>query len=676
MKLRSCALLFVLILSGLHLKAQTSLESFKKSIPLSIDKAFDMGVELIKEAAPQNDYYAAGKIVKEALYLNDSLFEAFATKKEAGELSLTEEVYLKAQQMRYYVSVKADFGKAFSYVVELRRLLENKSDHVLYPIVMADVYHIASWIKHVQHDLAKAKEYGELLLAHAQKYDLADIELRTRMSLAEINQHEGNLEEAFHEFLKLEEQMKGGTDSVLINRLYLLLSNLEMDRKNEQGAVAYAKKAFDIIPASNVQLKSFSTIHLARGYLLNDQADSAIYYGEWAIRIADSLGVQKEQKDLHAFLAEAYKKDGNFELALENLERHLELERDQASLMSAANISNMEADLEAERHDLEVAKKNAEVARKEELVKRQDAELARKQIMNYALIIGLTLTVCLIILAYRSYVVKKRDAAEIQLQKEIVEEKNREITDSISYAKRIQSAILPPPKLVKSYLNSSFILYKPKDIVAGDFYWMEPKGDTILFAAADCTGHGVPGAMVSVVCNNGLNRAVREYGLTDPGKILDKTREIVISEFEKSEEQVKDGMDIALCSLSGAEGKHLLKYAGAHNPLWIIRKGANEVEEVKADKQPIGQYANPLPYTTHELELNEGDSIYIFSDGFADQFGGDKGKKFKTANFKRLLLSFKDEPIEKQKDLIDKAFEDWMGDLEQLDDVCVIGVKI
>jgi serine phosphatase RsbU (regulator of sigma subunit) len=291
--------------------------------------------------------------------------------------------------------------------------------------------------------------------------------------------------------------------------------------------------------------------------------------------------------------------------------------------------------------------------------------------------------------------VTRKQKSIIENQKEVVElahteleEKNKEITDSIQYAKRIQSAILPPLKVVKEYLQESFILYKPKDIVAGDFYWMETIGDEsrvmsnesptlktqhskhILFAAADCTGHGVPGAMVSVVCNNGLNRSVREYGLTDPGEILNKTREIVIAEFEKSEEEVKDGMDIALCSLEG----NTLKYAGANNPLWIIRNG--EIIETKADKQPIGKFEELLPYTTHIFELEKGDSIYIFSDGYVDQFGGEKGKKFKAKAFRELLLSIQDQSMDNQKTIIDEAFENWRGDLEQIDDVCVIGVRI
>jgi ligand-binding sensor domain-containing protein/serine phosphatase RsbU (regulator of sigma subunit) len=257
-----------------------------------------------------------------------------------------------------------------------------------------------------------------------------------------------------------------------------------------------------------------------------------------------------------------------------------------------------------------------------------------------------------------------------QKQKSIIETAHTEIKDSMEYAKRIQSAILPPPRIVKEYLNESFILYKPKDIVAGDFYWMEQREGKTLFAAADCTGHGVPGAMVSVICNGALNRSVREFGLTDPGEVLGKVREIVIQEFEKSDDEVKDGMDIALCSIDGNK----LKYAGAHNPLWLIRNG--EIIETKADKQPIGKYDNLKPYQSHSIDLEKGDSIYVFSDGYVDQFGGEKGKKFKAKAFRSLLLSIQDKSMDEQKALIDEAFESWRGSLEQIDDVCVIGVRM
>jgi ligand-binding sensor domain-containing protein/serine phosphatase RsbU (regulator of sigma subunit) len=266
---------------------------------------------------------------------------------------------------------------------------------------------------------------------------------------------------------------------------------------------------------------------------------------------------------------------------------------------------------------------------------------------------------------------------ELKDEKELVEHKNREILDSITYAKRIQSAILPQPKLVKEFLEDSFVLYKPKDIVAGDFYWLEVVEDTVLFAAADCTGHGVPGAMVSVVCNNGLNRAVREFKLTKPNEILDKTRELVIQEFAKSDEDVKDGMDISLCALDTKS--NVLNWSGANNPLWILRKnseGLVEVLETKPDKQPIGKHSGSKPFTLFEKRLQKNDIIYIFTDGYQDQFGGPKEKKYRVSQMREFFMSIFEQPMEEQRKLIDASFESWKGDLEQVDDVCVIGVRI
>jgi serine phosphatase RsbU (regulator of sigma subunit) len=316
-------------------------------------------------------------------------------------------------------------------------------------------------------------------------------------------------------------------------------------------------------------------------------------------------------------------------------------------------------------------------AENDKLLAIEQEKKKKQQILTGATAVGLGLVIVFLIFVFNRLRVTKKQKQVIEEQKEVVElaheeleEKNQEIMDSITYAKRIQSAILPPAKLVKKYLKESFILYKPKDVVAGDFYWMEYRDNKVMFAAADCTGHGVPGAMISVICNNGLNRSVREYGLTDPGKILDKTRELVIQEFEKSEEEVKDGMDIALCSLEG----NILKYAGAHNPLWIIRKG--EIIETKANKQPIGQFDNKQAYTSHSFDLEIGDSLYLFSDGYVDQFGGEKGKKLKPRAFRELLLSVQDKSMEEQKIIIDDFFETWKGSLEQIDDVCVIGVRV
>ena len=277
---------------------------------------------------------------------------------------------------------------------------------------------------------------------------------------------------------------------------------------------------------------------------------------------------------------------------------------------------------------------------------------------------------------------------EITLAKHEIEEKNHEILDSINYAKRIQSAILPPDSYWNQQLPDSFVLYLPKDIVAGDFYWMERVGDEVLFAAADCTGHGVPGAMVSVVCHNALNRSVREFGMHQPAEILDKVTDLVIETFERSDHEVKDGMDISLCGLTMSTME--LEFAGAHNPCWIVREGNAEYEgmelnmelegkslyEIKADKQPVGKFAYREKFTYNKIKVQKGDVIYLSSDGFPDQFGGSKGKKLKSKAFKKLLVEMSSKEIQEQRKILEEAFKEWMGDFEQLDDVCVIGVRI
>lgn len=259
-------------------------------------------------------------------------------------------------------------------------------------------------------------------------------------------------------------------------------------------------------------------------------------------------------------------------------------------------------------------------------------------------------------------------------QKQLVEQKNKEILDSISYAKRIQTAMLPTVDFLNEHFKEIAVYYRPKDIVAGDFYWFETSNMHTMIAVADCTGHGVPGAMVSVVCYNALNRSVREYGLTKPGEILDKTREIILSELSKHNENVKDGMDISLLVFD--KKSNTIEWAGANNPLWVISTETNELVEIKADKQPIGLHINSAPFTSHKIDVKKGDTLILFTDGYADQFGEETGKKFKSANLKRLISEHTHLSINELNNALASTFEKWRGNEEQVDDVCVIVLKI
>jgi len=269
--------------------------------------------------------------------------------------------------------------------------------------------------------------------------------------------------------------------------------------------------------------------------------------------------------------------------------------------------------------------------------------------------------------------VKTRTRA-LMAQKRIIEQKNQHITDSIRYAQRIQEAIFPADEEFHKLFPRSFVLLKPKDIVSGDFYWTATVGDIHLVAAVDCTGHGVPGAMMSMLGYSLLNEIVLKKQISDPGQILDELRDGVIRSLRQRgrEGETKDGMDIALCAIDTTN--KILKYAGANNPLYMIDA---EIQETKANKQPIGisPTGELIPFTTHTFGLVPNRSFYIFSDGYPDQFGGPSTKKFKYSRFRALLLSIQQEPMKKQKEILDKQIEDWRGDLEQIDDICVIGLK-
>jgi hypothetical protein len=304
------------------------------------------------------------------------------------------------------------------------------------------------------------------------------------------------------------------------------------------------------------------------------------------------------------------------------------------------------------------------------------------------------------ILHQKQEIEENRD--EISKQRDKIEEQRNEITSSIKYSKRIQTAVMPPEKLISSILPEHFVFFRPKDIVSGDFYWVHKSGNTVFWAAVDCTGHGVPGAIMSIIGYNGLNRAVREYRLIHPGEILDKLNLVVAETFRQdgtekngnseSQARIRDGMDIALCSFN--REKMIVEFAAANNSLLLVRRGSKPLSvnetprepalsingynlfEVKADRQPIGSYDVSSGFMNNVLSVEEGDSLYSFSDGFADQFGGHEGKKFMSRNLKSLLLSIQDKVVTEQYVILDQTFNSWKGGFEQVDDVLIFGVVI
>lgn len=261
-----------------------------------------------------------------------------------------------------------------------------------------------------------------------------------------------------------------------------------------------------------------------------------------------------------------------------------------------------------------------------------------------------------------------------ETQRNLISQQRQETTDSIKYAQRIQRTLLPDDDKSNRLLGDHFILEIPKDIVSGDFYWIEEFEDKTIVVVADCTGHGVPGAFMSIIGITFLNEIVNFHKIGSPNKILDMLREKIIHAFTHAhdENSPKDGMDISIISLDRKNKK--LEYAGAYNPLFIVRK--NQLISIKADKMPISIHEKQnIPFTNNEFDLKTGDFIYMFTDGYVDQFGWRSGKKFKHNQFKELLLDINDLPPEARKVILLNTFKNWKGDLEQIDDICIVGLK-
>ncbi|MDQ3046799.1 MAG: tetratricopeptide repeat protein [Bacteroidota bacterium] len=497
------------------------------------------------------------------------------------------------------------------------------------------------------------------------------------INIGNIHYVKGDYENALTCFLKslaIDEEL-GNAGGVAFT--YSTLGIVYQDKDDKNKALDYFMKGLRIQEELDDQVGiAISYSYLGNFYLEEHKNDLAQQYYLKSLKTAQSLKALPEVMDAYAGLVRVDSALGNFKGAFSYHKLYLQVRDSIHNEESNKKLVQSEMNYEFEKKEQQI---KIEQEKKEVI---HSAELAQQTTLRNGFFVGFSLMIALTAVSYRSYRNKKKaneiislQKLEVENQKHLVEEKQKEIIDSITYAKRLQHAILPPLSFWKQNFPESFVLYKPKDIVAGDFYWMEIlDNNSILFAAADCTGHGVPGAMVSVVCSNAMNRAVKEFGITEPGKILDKVRTLIIETFEKSESEVKDGMDISLCLLDKNSGK--LKWSGANNPLWLIKNGTSEIIDVKADKQPVGKYAAAKEYTTHEFLLDKGDRFYIFTDGYADQFGGEKGKKFMSAKLRNLFLSMNGIRMEEQHLLINDTFDSWKQNHEQVDDVCVIGIEI
>jgi len=406
-----------------------------------------------------------------------------------------------------------------------------------------------------------------------------------------------------------------------------------------------------------------------------------------AMALFKEIGARDDERLAEQSLTELYEKTGRHKEALQHLKRAVALKD---------SIFNEEKNIEMARREMSFEFEKKEAIAKTEHKKELENERAvaeeksRKQkVIIYSAVAGLMLVLLFTVFIFRTLRITQRQKSiietqkkevemakvEIEDQKKIVEEKNRDITDSINYAQRIQRAMLAPEELLATHLPSYFLFFKPKDIVSGDFYWARDLGNgRFALVTADSTGHGVPGAIMSVL-NMACLKEVTAKANLQPHLVLHETRKLIIENLKNdgSKEGGKDGMD---CSLVVFDFKNMMLHAAcANNPVWLVRNG--ELMELKPDKMPVGKHDKQQePFTLHTFNFQKNDMVYTLTDGFADQFGGPKGKKFMYKPMKELLLSIYDKSMEQQKETLHETFESWKAETEQVDDVTVIGVRI
>ncbi|MES2838272.1 MAG: tetratricopeptide repeat protein [Bacteroidota bacterium] len=458
------------------------------------------------------------------------------------------------------------------------------------------------------------------------------------------------------------------------------MADFLVEQKRFQESIKYAEEAivlFNSIESKDGLVRANMVIGRAHAGL--KQYDKAEEFLDKSLKMALQLGLKKEIQTTYFFKYKACYENKKYECAVENLMMMSSYRDSLFNENSNRQIADMETKYETEKKDKELIKKNAEI-------KTQQLESSRRALQRNAFIVGFLIIALASIFIFKNYKkIRKANAIiseqkhEVEQQKEIIEEKNKEITDSIQYAKRIQNALFASQTTLQKNLNEYFILHKPKDIVSGDFYWaneLEVNGSKkFVIATADCTGHGVPGAFMSLLNISFLNKAVIENEIAAPNKILDFVRSNVIKALnpEGSEVASKDGMDCVLCTFDFSN--KTLQFACANNPLLLLRDGV--LTEYKVDKMPVGMHSGlEKDFSMQQIELKTGDIIYTYTDGYADQFGGPKGKKFKYKPLHELLVNNANLPMQEQHTILANKIESWRGTLEQVDDILVIGVRI
>jgi len=564
--------------------------------------------------------------------------------------------------------------EAFEYSVRVLEIAEQLGDSTMLGTLLLNIGLIYS---EQTATLDSALSYLLRALHIAESIGNTDLLGIVNMNLGKVYQDKKEYDSALHYYLKsltiVSRRIDIATSLSSIGGIYT-------ERGEYEKAVLYYNDALDIAGQEDASFVVVGILlGLATTYEKQEFHTRAIEHYKKAVIIGEEMGLNSELSTAYEGLALNYAEVFDFQNAykylslqniLDNTIHRIETENQTRDLISTYQ-------LEKKQNEIEILEQSSKI---EQLASRR-----QRAITLATGLFGLLLLAIAFGLNSRMNYIRKTN--------EKINTQHGLITDSISYAQRIQTAILPSQGLMDSVMPEHFVILKPRDIISGDFYWIKEVQDHLVIVGADCTGHGVPGAFMSILGITLLNDLIGDRCFDAPGAILEqmrhKVKEMLVQEGERDEQ--KEGMDMALAILNRSTRE--LHFAGANNPLYLIRdksiiagkdlepytsieNGNYQLYELKGDRQPIGVYWEETSFTNRSIMLNENDSFYIFSDGFVDQFGGEHRKKFKSRYFKKLLLSVQDKSMVDQKQLIEDAFDSWRGDQEQIDDVSVIGVRV
>jgi serine phosphatase RsbU (regulator of sigma subunit)/tetratricopeptide (TPR) repeat protein len=652
---------------------------YSGNMPQKARYYYDMG--LSKSRTQKNKEWQARFYLRIANLLQNEDFskqcivyyDSALTIAKGGDEKQLADILMKTGRAHYD---NGDYKVAMDLYIQSQRLFEKNK------WLNTDYGHLLHFIGSVfkrQGFKDKALNYYERELALAVQIKNKSLEAESLYLCASMYGTKGDLDK---ELAYNEKSMEIYKEEGNFKMVGLLLGNISAnyaDKKEYKKAIANCEEAlgiYDQLGQKDMQSSLFRS--LGDYYSKLGQHAKALNYMKQAMDAA--LKVETKQLLYRAEITEsmafAYSNLGDYKSAFNALLQHRKLNDSLNNQSNAEYMHNLETQYQTEKKEKEIALLNAGK-------KVQDEALLRKEAQSKTLIIVCILVFVIAGISIFAFMAKQKTSriltkqvSEINYQNSVIVEKNKDITDSIQYAKRLQEAVFPEVDTLNGYFAESFVLFRPKDIVSGDFYWFEQAGDKTILAVGDCTGHGVPGAFMSILGHNLLNQIILEYGITNPSEILRMLDKQVSNALNKkgTRQEYNDGMDIAICVLD--KKKKNLLFAGANRPLVIKRGG--ELIELKPNKFAIGgiQDDSCKLFLQQEVPALENDILYLFSDGYYDQFGGPKGKKFKYKRLVEYITAISAKPLEEQKNILSEVLESWKGNLEQVDDVCVIGVKI